>query len=236
MIDIPLNIKQAIVNHAKEVWPEEACGFVVNGNIIRCHNSHPLPLSNFAISANDYAKAETIGNIEAVYHSHPDGLNGFSTFDVEACKQINIPWILFHNKTNNFFYANPCGDAPYEGRQWVYGIHDCYGLLRDFYSREFNIKLDDFKRGEELEWEHDEWRMFEQNYAKQGFIEIDKPSQKGDCLLMQLGAPSPNHLGVLTGDGWSFYHHLTGRRSERAVYGGYWAKITTRILRHKDLS
>ena len=235
MIDIPLNIKQAIFNHAKEVWPEEACGFVVNGNIIRCHNSHPSPLLNFAISANDYANAETIGNIEAVYHSHPDGLDGFSTFDVEACKQINIPWILFNSKTNNFFYANPCGDAPYEGRQWVYGIHDCYAILRDFYSREFNIKLDDFKRGEELEWECDEWRMFEQNYAQQGFVEIEKPSQKGDFLLMQLGAPSPNHVGVLTGDGWSFYHHLTGRRSERAVYGGYWAKITTKILRHRDL-
>ncbi len=235
MTDISLNIKQAIVNHAKEVWPNEACGFVVNGVVIKCENNHSLPSSNFSISAFDYTKAEAMGNIEAVYHSHPDGPDGFSPCDVEACKQINIPWILFNSKTNNFFYANPRGDAPYEGRQWIYGIHDCYAILRDFYDREFNIKLDDFTRGDELEWEHDEWRMFERNYANQGFIEIEKPSQKGDFLLMQVGAPSPNHAGVLAEDEWSFYHHLLGRRSERTVYGGYWAKITTKILRHKEL-
>jgi cell wall-associated NlpC family hydrolase len=117
----------------------------------------------------------------------------------------------------------------------VYGIHDCYAILKDFYQREFNITLDDFPRGEELEWEKDEWRMFDRHYAQQGFVPIDKPGNKGDFLLMQIGAPSPNHAGTIAEDGWSFYHHLVNRRSERTVYGGYWAKITTKVLRHRDL-
>lgn len=235
MTSIPIEIKQAIANHAREVFPQEACGFVVNGKIIKCKNHHPLPLSNFAIAAKDYANAEQLGTIEAIYHSHPEGLNGFSLRDVQSCKQSNVPWIVFNGKTGDFFYANPSGNAAYEGRQWIYGIHDCYAILKDFYQREFAIVLDDFPRGEELEWEKDEWRMFERHYEQQGFVPIDKPANKGDFLLMQVGAPSPNHAGVIAGDGWSFYHHLMNRRSEKTVYGGYWAKITTKILRHKEL-
>jgi proteasome lid subunit RPN8/RPN11 len=235
MIDIPIEIKQAIANHAREVFPQEACGFVVNGKIIKCKNDHPLPLSNFAITAKDYAKAERLGTIEAIYHSHPEGLNGFSSRDVQSCRQSNVPWIVFNAKTGDFFYADPSGNAAYEGRQWIYGIHDCYAILKDFYQREFAIALDDFPRGEELEWEKDEWRMFERHYEQQGFVPIDKPANKGDFLLMQVGAPSPNHAGVIAEDGWSFYHHLMNRRSEKTVYGGYWAKITTKILRHKEL-
>ena len=235
MTDITLSIQQAVANHAREVFPEEACGFVVDGQIVKCKNDHPFPLSNFAIQAKDYARAESLGTIEAVYHSHPEGPNGFSLRDVQSCKQSNVPWIVFNGKTGDFFYADPTGNAPYEGRQWIYGIHDCYAILRDFYKREFGIALDDFPRGKELEWKNDEWRMFERHYEQQGFVSIDKPGKKGDFLLMQVGAPSPNHAGILSEDGWSFYHHLMNRRSEKTVYGEYWAKITTKVLRHKEL-
>lgn len=230
----PLSVKQAIANHAMVDSPHEACGMVINGEAVRMTNSHPSPLTDFAISAEDYAAAEGKGTIQAIYHSHPQGRNGFSSADVKACKQSNVPWIVYSCATGNFFYADPTGNAPYEGRQWIYGIHDCYSLQRDYYRNELGIRLDDFARGEEGEWEKAEWQMFEANYAKQGFVEVDKPGKKGDMLLMQIGAPSPNHTGVFLGEN-TFYHHLLGRLSERNVYGGYWAKITTKVLRHKFL-
>ena len=93
MTDIPIGIKQAIANHAREESPQEACGFVINGEIVKCKNDHPLPLSNFAITARDYMKAEEEGSIEAIYHSHPEGPNNFSLRDVQSCKQSNVPWI-----------------------------------------------------------------------------------------------------------------------------------------------
>lgn len=234
-MNIPLPVKQAIANHAHGASPEEACGVVINGKAIALTNTHPSPSRAFAIAASDYAAMDELGEIEAVYHSHPAGsVNGFSADDIASCKQSNVPWIVFVNKSGDFYYADPTGNAPYEGRQWIYGIHDCYALLRDFYGREFGIALDDFPRGREGEWETDEWRMFEQHYASQGFVVVDRAERKGDFLLMQIGAPSPNHAGVLLEDG-TFYHHLINRRSERAVYGGYWAKITTKVLRHKEL-
>jgi proteasome lid subunit RPN8/RPN11 len=231
---LSLSIKQAIVNHARAALPKEACGVVINGKVMEVKNNHFSPLSNFAISAEDYAKLEEQGTIQAIYHSHPAGVDGFSQADVKACKQSNIPWVVFSCRTGNFFYADPTGSLPYEGRQWVYGVQDCYALLRDFYKREFNIALDDFPRGQEKEWEKPEWQMFDKHYASQGFVAVNEAGQKGDMLLMHVGAPSPNHVGVLSSDG-TFYHHLMNRFSERNVYGGYWAKITTQVLRHQQL-
>ena len=231
---IPLSIKQAIAGEARKTSPNECCGLIVNGAIVSCHNSSPSPSDYFTIAAEDYIKASAMGEVEAVYHSHVGGVRGFSRPDVAACKQSNVPWIVFHAPSGDFFYADPTGGAPYEGRQWTYGIHDCYAIVRDFYKRELGIELDDFERGDEMEWENKGWTMFVDNYSQQGFHEIESPEQKGDILLMQVGAPSPNHVGVMTGQDNSFYHHLMDRLSEKSVYGGYWAKVTTKTLRHED--
>lgn len=215
--------------------PEEACGFIVDGRVVPCANSHTDPTVNFAISAEDYALAEEQGEIQCVYHSHTNGFERFSPHDIKACKQSGLPWLVYSTKTKNWWYGDPSGDAPYVGREWLYGIYDCYSLLRDFYRREFGIHLDDFDRGIEGEWNIGGWRMFERNYAAQGFQEAQEPWQKGDMILMQIGSPSPNHVGVMSGDGCSFYHQVVGRKSQLTTFGSYWRKYTAKVLRHKDL-
>jgi hypothetical protein len=78
--------------------------------------------------------------------------------------------------------------------------------------------------------------MFEKNFADQGFIPVDKPGKAGDFILMQLQAPFPNHAAVLSKPEQNlFYHHLMGRLSEENVYGGYWQKCTSQVLRHREL-
>lgn len=232
---ISFSVKQAIAGEARKASPEECCGFVVDGKIVPCKNMAPHPSQDFIISAEDFVRASAIGEIEAVYHSHVDGVKGFSLPDVNACKQSNLPWVVFHLPSAEFFCADPSGKAPYEGRQWIYGVQDCYAILRDFYKREFSIGLDDFKRGLEDEWKSSSWNMFLKNYEGQGFYEVEQPERKGDFLLMQIGAPLPNHAGVMTGEDNYFYHHLSDRLSEKSVYGGYWAKVTAKVLRHKDV-
>ncbi len=232
---ISLEARSEIARRAAQAAPEECCGFIIDGAVVPCKNSHPSPEKCFAISAEDYAVAEERGTIQAIYHSHPGGVNGLSSYDIKACKQSNIPWLVYHIPSASFYYADPTGEAPYEGRQWIYGINDCYGLVRDFYKKEFGISLDDFERGQEFEWSAPEWQMFASNYEKQGFYEAPLPYQKGDVVLMQIGAPSPNHVGVVIGDGCHFYHHLIDKYSEKSVYGGYWARVTAKVLRHKSL-
>ena len=235
MKQLTYRLKKTIAFEAAQCAPQECCGFVVNGEIVPCKNVHDSPESNFAIAAEDYVRAEEKGNIDAIYHSHIGGLDGFSKHDMKSCKQCNIPWIMVHLPTHNFHYIDPTGNAPYEGREWSYGVHDCYALVRDFYIREFGIELDDFERGEDEEWLNSGWGMFVNNYEGQGFYEIGRPEKKGDILLMRLQSPEPNHVAVMNGNGASFYHHLAARPSQSAVYGGYWAKVTVKVLRHKDV-
>lgn len=53
-------------------------------------------------------------------------------------------------------------------------------------------------------------------------------------IVMQVQAAEPNHAAIYLGDGLML-HHLYGRLSERAVYGGYWQERTIFTLRHKDM-
>ena len=80
--------------YALEQFPEEACGLIVNDKFVPCKNVHPAPLTNFAIDAKAYAKAEKKGTIQAVFHSHPGELNTFSMHDIKACKQGSLPWVM----------------------------------------------------------------------------------------------------------------------------------------------
>jgi proteasome lid subunit RPN8/RPN11 len=231
-----LSLQNEIRAHALSVLPEESCGLIVNNKYIPCKNYHSSPLSNFAISAKDYAKAERKGNIQAIVHSHPEGFTGFSKHDVVSCKQSNLPWLLYCLQSNEWHYVDPTGEAPLVGRPWVYGIYDCYAILKDYFQQAFAIELDDFPRGEEGEWESPDWRMFEKNFADQGFVPVNEAEKPGDFILMQLQAPFPNHAGVLVRPNENvFYHHLMGRFSEEAVYGGYWKKCTSQVLRHRSL-
>jgi len=222
--------------YSAQQFPEEACGLIVNDKFIPCKNAHSAPLTNFAIDAKAYAKAEKKGTIQAIFHSHPGELNTFSQHDVASCKESNLPWVMYCTVTDEWFEIDPSGNAPYIGRPWQYGIYDCYSLFRDFYRREFGIVLDDFSRGEEGEWTSPEWRMFEKNVEKQGFVDIAGPMQRGDMLLMQMQSSFINHAGfIAVPERNIFYQHLTDRLSDEHVYGGYWAKVTNRIMRHREL-
>ena len=222
--------------HALTRPEEEVCGLIVNWRYQPCANVHSSPSLNFAIDAKDYARAEAMGEIEGVFHSHPGLIGGFSRHDVEACKVSNLPWTVLAVGLNEWHEMTPYGDAPYIGRPWIYGIYYCYGLFRDFYKNEFGLVLDDFDRGQEFEWSSPEWRMFEKNVEDQGFVEISKLEKKGDMILMQLQCNFVNHIGLLAVPNASvFYHHLLDRLSEENVYGGYWAKCTKRLMRHREL-
>ena len=67
-----------------------------------------------------------------------------------------------------------------------------------------------------------------------GKVFYHKDIRKGDVLLMQIASPVPNHAAIYLDDG-VIMQHVAGRLSSRDVYGGYWAKHTTHVLRHRSL-
>ncbi len=237
MIELADNVKEAIIGHAKRDDPREACGIV---HIIKgrqryrpCRNIAATPSEHFILHPEDYAAAEDDGEIIAIVHSHPATPPAPSAADQLSCNATGLPWVIINPKTEQWGYCAPKDlELPYVGRQFVFGIVDCYALVRDWYRREWGLMLDDFNRSDRF-WERGE-NLYLDNYKSQGFHQVPMEElQYGDLILMQLGAVLPNHGAIYIGD-QLILHHVQGRLSSRDVYGGYYVKSTAMVLRHES--
>ena len=230
-------IKEKALAHAKEEYPKEAVGLVhvVKGKnrYFKCQNLAETPDEHFILNPKDYLEAEKKGEIIAVVHSHPKTNPAPSPADKVACEASGLPWFIVNPNTETWGEYKPEGwELPYVGREFSHGIVDCYSLVRDFYKREFKLQLNDYNRRDQW-WEKGE-NMYLDNFAKEGFKETTlEQITYGDLFLMQLESPVPNHAGIYLGDG-VVLHHVQGRLSSRDVYGGYYQKVTAKVLKHES--
>jgi cell wall-associated NlpC family hydrolase len=119
------------------------------------------------------------------------------------------------------------------GRQWVWVVTDCWTLVRDWYA-ENGISLPDFDRPTTPE-EFEAQPLFDDCWKSAGFSRVpeEEAPRRGDALLMSIGGPGLNHVGVYIGDGLVL-HHIRGRLSSRDIYGGWLQKCTGKVVRHYD--
>ena len=230
-------LKTEILAHAKAEDPRECCGLiaVVKGRrrYIPCRNIAATPDEHFILDPADFAAADDQGEIVAVVHSHPVTQPTPSPADRLSCNATGLPWLIVNPKIETWGGCEPEHfEVPYVGREFVFGLLDCYSLVRDWYNRELGIKLDDFYRRDRF-WERGE-NLYLDNYASQGFrkIPFDELAY-GDVLLMQLNANLPNHAAIYLGD-QQILHHVQGRLSSRDILGGYYIKATACALRHES--
>ncbi len=226
-------IKQRIRYLAGKSYPEEVCGFLTNKGIMPIDNTAAEPLHFAEIDPLSYAKAEAEG-IVFMYHSHAKDSN-FSQQDVLVCKQLNIPFVLYCVESDKFIIGNPTG-GDFVGRDWIYGLQDCYALVRDWYFHCRGIRLDDFARCESGETRREDWNVFCESFEGQGFTRLSPYGirfQAGDVLLMQIASPNPNHLGLIfDSDKQEFMHHGLDRKSSIEPYGGFWERHVVGVLRY----
>ena len=218
--------------HARETFPEECVGYVKDGVYVRLVNRHPEPTKHFRIAVADLYGV----NPDVIWHSHP------------ATGQVNPHW---PSKADlELFYGNPdvrwgvlatdgvevgpmvifddINPPGLLGREYIWGVYDCYSLIRDWYkSQEIELKnyprdLQEFQSGKDL---------YGENFADAGFVEVGlNDLQVGDVLMMSIMSNKINHAALYLG-GNEIIHHQINRFSCSDRFDK-WERFIVKVVRY----
>lgn len=232
---INLELLNQIKTHANSSPKREICGLITTKRrknfYVPCKNIAQYS-EHFVIDPADYAAAEDIAKVLCVVHSHLNTSPEPSQADLIGIERSQLPWLIINTPLNHHTITYPSGYiAPYVGREFVHGITDCYSIWRDYYMRELGIEMIDYHR--DVEWWLKGDDLYEANYREAGFVEVSD-LKTHDIILMKVASPKQNHAAVYLGDN-IILHHVMNKVSSKDVYGGWWRKVTTKILRHRSL-
>ena len=226
--------------HAKDQNPKESVGLLLNirgkQRYYPCNNIAITDHQCFILDPEDYVKADNLGEITAVIHSHPMASPEPSQADKVSCEKSNLPWYIVSPQTGKWEYLEPTGyKAPLLGREWIWGVTDCWSLVVDWYKEEKGIILKDYERT----MTPDEFLfdpLFESYAWRTGFRELrpDEPCEKGDVLLMSIMHPTLNHVAIFLGN--MVLHHLADRLSCKEPYSEWLLKCTGKRYRYAQES
>ena len=228
--------KQDALVHAKDQDPKESCGLLIDidgkEKYFPCKNLSNYSQQCFIIDPEDYAKAEDSGKVLAVIHSHPVTPPVASQADMISCEESGLVWHIINPKTEQWGFYKPSGyKPPLIGRHWVWGITDCWSLVRDWYKEKLGITLRDWDRPTTPE-EFIEHPMFEKCAWQTGFRQLspEEKLENGDLIFMSIMATGLNHVAIfLDGD---VLHHLADRISCKEPYNQWLLKCTGMRLRY----
>lgn len=227
MIYIEDKVRDWIRATAMMYRTEEMCGVVIRTQDFR---TRFLPMENvsensketFEISQKDWVDAESLGEIIAVVHSHPNGEPFLSGADRQMQIQTGLPWILAVGRRLKQFRCCP----HLRGRVFEYGKADCGALIRDAFML-MGFDLPDHMRGDiDDDAEHEYLRK---HFERVGFVRVSDGLRGGDVILTSYGGHA-NHAALYLGDG-QILHHAYNQLSRREPFNQWWAERIDSVWR-----
>lgn len=227
---------EEMMDHAAAEWPNECCGLVVETRagkrcrLVRARNIARLPKIHFDLDPEAWLEVADDEDVIGIYHSHTVSPAEPSLADLSSCEASGLPWHIVAYPAGGYVRIEPSGfEAPYLRRPYVWGVHDCFSIIRDWYRRELSIEIPDFDRAPQLAGRD----MYQEHYAEQGFVKlVDQVPQRGDVFLYRFGETAMSHAAVYLGDG-VILHHPEGRLSMQDTYDGVWRRNVSAHLRHR---
>lgn len=103
--------QQQALNHAKATYPNESCGLVLLIDQIEtyyaCRNIAIEGANSFTIDPEDWAKAEEMGTVLHICHSHPNSDLTASEEDIKNCNFLGLSWFIFDPKNDECIELKP---------------------------------------------------------------------------------------------------------------------------------
>lgn len=219
-----MNWQRDAEEHARRETPAEACGVLV----VRRGRLHYEPALNLARDPRHGFELDPVallGDVVAIVHSHPGASSEPSPHDLQQHAASGLDWWILG--IDGWRCIPAAGALPYAGRVFRHGTVDCYTLVRDWCWRERGLLLPDYPR--EDDWWLRGQDLYREHFGECGFT-VAALAQPCDVLLMQIGAPVPNHAAILL-PGGKILHHLAGRYSGTDTYDRFYRERTTHVLR-----
>jgi proteasome lid subunit RPN8/RPN11 len=217
--------------------PREACGIVCeSGKLCEFPNRAADPTQDFDLGPL-HALPPYYGAVAAIWHTHPDD-EPPSPMDLANCRATALPWIIAG--PNKLWAIHP-QHLPLSGRDFVYGVEDCWQCVADWFAQEKSLFLPWFPRPPDGWWEEAGPSPYIEAATAYGFTvrTVDEAGfsslKAGDVLLMQIAGKRANHAAVYVGGGY-ILHHLYGCLSVTELLDEGYQRRTTHIGRHLSLA
>lgn len=235
--------------HAESCFPNEAVGVVVNGYYKQLTNIHEDPRNHFKVSPIELIATIGEHKAQAIIHSHAltirdAHLKGPSEADMKTQIHWQIPFgiqlVTQSGAGNIIWWGDGVPVLPYEGRQYVFGVYDCYSIIRDFFKQEFNIYLRDYARADNFWDGANAVDLYLAHIESEGFVRIDDnaPMKRGDVVLIRARSKVVNHCVIYLG-GDQCLHHMSNTISKQESINRFIDRdraLFHSIWRHPDVA
>lgn len=134
------------------------------------------------------------------------------------------------NNSKSFLPDRYLERINYEDRVYIYGVTDCFTLIRDYFRNNYGIYLPS-NIDRSFGWWFMGRDLYTDNFASYGFQETRDYIKKDDVLIFRFDTGAPSHAAIYMGDGMML-HHMLGRFSCIEPYDGSYKMNLVGVLRY----